>query len=64
MTAGDSSRRGLWGTGNGLANMQARAAHLGGTLEVKSNFGHGTLVTLEFPVASTSELQHEQTNSH
>ena len=37
------------GTGNGLANMQARAAQLGGQLQVESRPGHGARVTLVFP---------------
>ena len=45
--------------GNGLANMQARAAHLGGTLGVQSSPGQGTRVTLCFPATSTIDLHHE-----
>ena len=56
--------QGAVGTGNGLANMQARAAHLGGTLEVKSSTGHGTSVTLVFPAAPTSNMHHEQAHPH
>ena len=37
------------GSGNGLANMQARAAQMGGHLRVESRTGHGTRVTLVFP---------------
>ena len=37
------------GTGNGLANMQARAAQMGGQLRVESGPGHGARVTLVFP---------------
>lgn len=37
-------------SGQGLANMQARAVQLGGHLQVKSQPGHGTEVTLEMPV--------------
>lgn len=51
-------------TGNGLANMQARAAHLGGTLEVKSSAGCGTSVTLVFPATPTSDIHHEQAHPH
>jgi len=36
--------------GQGLANMQARAAQLGGRLRVESRPGHGTRVTLEVPI--------------
>jgi signal transduction histidine kinase len=38
-------------TGNGLANMQARAIHLGGTLQVEARVGHGTRIALRFPVS-------------
>lgn len=54
--------QGAAGTGNGLANMQARAAHLGGTFEVKSGTGLGTSATLVFPANSTSGMHHEQTH--
>jgi len=37
------------GAGNGLANMQARAAQMGGQLRVESGPGHGARVTLVFP---------------
>jgi signal transduction histidine kinase len=40
------------GPGHGLGNMQARAAALGGTLEVISAPGKGTRVLLTFPVIS------------
>ena len=56
--------RGAAGAGNGLANMQARAVQLGGTLEVKSSVGQGTSVTLVFPVTSTSDLHHEQSKPY
>lgn len=56
--------RGAAGAGNGLANMQARAVQLGGTLEVKSDVGQGTAVTLTFPVTSAFDLRHEQTKPH
>ena len=36
--------------GQGLANMQARAAQLGGRLQVETQPGHGTQVTLEIPM--------------
>ena len=39
-------------TGHGLANMQARAAVLGGSLRVESSPGKGTRVLLSLPVAS------------
>jgi len=39
-------------TGHGLANMQARAAALGGSLRVESTPGKGTRVLLTLPVAS------------
>jgi len=38
--------------GHGLANMQARAAFLGGRLQVESTPGKGTRVLLSLPVAS------------
>ena len=38
--------------GHGLANMQARAAALGGTLQVSSSPGKGTRISLTLPVAS------------
>jgi two-component system NarL family sensor kinase len=37
--------------GNGLANMQKRAAHLGGEWRVQSEPGKGTLVTFTIPLA-------------
>lgn len=37
-------------SGQGLANMQARAVQLGGQLEIKSQPGHGTEVTLEMAI--------------
>jgi signal transduction histidine kinase len=40
------------GQGHGLANMQARAAALGGSLHVDSQPGKGTRVLLTLPVAS------------
>ncbi|WP_415907526.1 sensor histidine kinase [Oleiharenicola sp. Vm1] len=40
--------------GHGLANMRARAAALGGTLQVESAPGKGTRVLLTLPVASAS----------
>ena len=40
------------GTGHGLANMQARAIALGGSLRVESIPGKGTRVLLNLPVAS------------
>ncbi len=40
------------GTGHGLANMQARATALGGTVQVDSAPGKGTRVLLTLPVAS------------
>jgi signal transduction histidine kinase len=49
------------GTGNGLANMQARASHLGGNLRFDSCPGQGTSVTLVFHASSMTESQHEQT---
>jgi ligand-binding sensor domain-containing protein/signal transduction histidine kinase len=38
------------GTGNGLVNMRKRAADLGGRLEIKSEPGHGTDLTLCVPL--------------
>jgi len=43
---------GAGGPGHGLGNMQARAAALGGTLEVISAPGKGTRVLLTLPVVS------------
>ena len=40
------------GSGHGLANMQARAAALGGSLRIESVPGKGTRVLLSLPVAS------------
>ncbi|RYY55977.1 MAG: tetratricopeptide repeat protein [Chitinophagaceae bacterium] len=37
-------------TGNGLRNMNDRAASLGGTLDINSEPGMGTIITLGFPV--------------
>src|SRR5439155_697243 len=37
--------------GNGLRNLQARAAALGGSLEIDSAPGEGTRLTLRFPLA-------------
>jgi signal transduction histidine kinase len=42
------------GAGHGLANMRARAAALGGTLQVESAPGKGTRVLLTLPVAYAS----------
>ncbi len=42
------------GEGHGLANMQARAGALGGSVAVISSPGKGTRVLLTLPVASTS----------
>ena len=42
------------GTGNGLANMQARAAQMGGQLRVESRPGHGARVTLVFPAKAAT----------
>ncbi len=42
------------GTGHGLPNMQARAAALGGNVQVESTPGKGTRVLLTLPVASPS----------
>jgi signal transduction histidine kinase len=36
--------------GNGLANMRARAAHAGGTLQIDSEPGRGTTIALRLPV--------------
>jgi signal transduction histidine kinase len=36
--------------GNGLGNMQARAAELGGALEIASTPGRGTRLTLTIPL--------------
>jgi signal transduction histidine kinase len=47
------------GTGNGLANMQARAVHLGGTLQIDSNPGRGATLVLVFPGSPISECNHE-----
>lgn len=43
VTAGEPVRRGY-----GLANMEARARKIGGTLRVRSKPGHGTNITAEF----------------
>jgi signal transduction histidine kinase len=40
------------GTGHGLANMQARATALGGSLRVESTPGKGTRVLLSLPIVS------------
>ena len=52
------------GSGNGLANMQARATHLGGTLKVDTSPGRGTAITLTFPATPISETLHEKTKIH
>lgn len=52
------------GSGNGLANMQARAAHLGGTLKIDSSPGRGTSVTLTFPATPIPESLHEEAELH
>jgi ligand-binding sensor domain-containing protein/signal transduction histidine kinase len=36
--------------GHGLANMRARAAELGGSLEIRSTFGSGTKIILHIPI--------------
>ena len=51
-------------TGNGIANMQARAVHMGGSLKIESHPGRGTAVTLTFPAAATSQTHHEQAAAH
>lgn len=38
------------GSGNGIPNMRERAARLGGTLEVSSAPGRGTLLRIAFPI--------------
>jgi signal transduction histidine kinase/ligand-binding sensor domain-containing protein len=38
------------GEGNGLQNMQVRAAEMGGTLDINPVMGKGTMVTLWFPI--------------
>jgi signal transduction histidine kinase len=40
--------------GRGLGNLHARAASLGGRLEIKSNPGEGTRVCLQLPMGATS----------
>jgi len=40
------------GSGHGMANMQARAVELGGSLRIESTPGKGTRVLLSLPVAS------------
>jgi signal transduction histidine kinase len=47
-------------SGQGLANMQARAIQLGGNLKVESRSGHGTHVTIELPVELESRIYHGQ----
>jgi signal transduction histidine kinase/streptogramin lyase len=42
------------GDGNGLASMKQRAARVGGTLEILSNPGGGTLVRLRVPLGRSS----------
>jgi ligand-binding sensor domain-containing protein/two-component sensor histidine kinase len=37
-------------TGNGLKNMKARAEQLGGKIEIDSNNGEGTIITLRIPL--------------
>jgi signal transduction histidine kinase len=39
-------------TGQGLANMQARAVQLGGQLRIQSQPGHGTEIILDVPLAA------------
>jgi signal transduction histidine kinase len=51
-------------TGNGIANMQARAVHMGGNLKIESCPGRGTSVTLTFPASATSPTHHEQAATH
>lgn len=40
----------LGGEGNGLRNMQERARKLGGSMEIESRPGQGTVLTLQIPV--------------
>jgi signal transduction histidine kinase len=40
----------LSSSGNGVKNMQFRAAALGGKLLIESTIGKGTAVTLHFPI--------------
>ena len=40
------------GSGHGLANMQARAAALGGSLRIETSPGKGTRILLTLPIAS------------
>ncbi|HEX6332808.1 MAG TPA: ATP-binding protein, partial [Flavisolibacter sp.] len=41
----------VFGGGNGLKNMQLRAAQLGGSLQIDSQAGRGTSIRLKFPVS-------------
>jgi signal transduction histidine kinase len=43
---------GIGGQGHGLANMQVRAAALGGSLRIESTPGKGTRILLTLPVVS------------
>lgn len=51
-------------TGNGLANMQARAIHLGGTLQVEAHAGHGARITLHFPAGPVAVFHHEENTTN
>ncbi len=46
----------------GIHGMRERASLLGGTLDVRSSPGHGTVLTVQIPVAS-EDHQHEQNKS-
>jgi len=41
--------------GIGIAGMQERAMQLGGTLEIQSEPGRGTVISVELPVTGSSE---------
>ncbi|MBF0445452.1 MAG: PAS domain S-box protein [Magnetococcales bacterium] len=43
-------------TGLGIAIMQERAQRINGELQIKSTPGKGTIITLLFPISSTSEI--------
>ena len=50
---------GLRGERVGLSSMQERAALLGGTLQIRSEPGSGTLIKAEIPLPKREEMDHE-----
>ncbi len=50
--------------GLGMLGMEERVRHLGGTFDIESQPGRGTLVKVELPVASWNGELRSESNSH